>query len=259
MSGLTNSRLARLGITSAITSAMMIAGAFAQAQEEEDKGPWSGKAALGYLQASGNADNLNVNAALDLGYTWEKWTHSLAAAAIGAKANDVSSAERYTLDLKTQRDFSEFDYIYGLVAYQKDRFAGVAEQFSQTVGYGRRLINTDTHVLNIEAGVGFRQLTFADTINPDGTVTPGEDDSSAIVRLGGDYRWNFSETAHFDQTLSTEIGSDNTYTESVSSVTAKLLGAMDLVVSYTLINNSDAPAGTTSTDRFTAISLQYAW
>jgi hypothetical protein len=42
-------------------------------------------------------------------------------------------------------------------------------------------------------------------------------------------------------------------------VTAKLLGAMDLVVSYTLINNSDAPAGTTSTDRFTAISLQYAW
>ncbi|MFK7887879.1 MAG: YdiY family protein [Gammaproteobacteria bacterium] len=255
MNGLTNSRLVRIGATSII----LMAGAFAQAQDEEDKGPWSGKAGLGYLQASGNADNLTVNASVDLAYNWEQWTHSLAALAIGASANDVSSAERYTLDLKTQRDFSEFDYLYGLIAYQKDRFAGVAEQLSETVGYGRRLINTDVHVLNVEAGVGFRQLTFADTIDENGLFVRGEDESSAIVRLGGDYLWNFSDTANFTQSLAILAGSDNTSTESISAVTAKLLGAMDLVVSFTVNHNTDAPVGTTSTDRFTAISLQYAW
>lgn len=243
----------------ALTVVGVCAGAvLAHAAEEEELG-WSGAATLGYLAASGNADNLNVNGALDLAYDQTNWRHTLGLNAIGAEADGVSSAERYTLALKTQRTFSEHNYAFGLLAGVKDRFAGVAEQFSQTVGLGRRFIDTETQVLNFEAGLGFRQLTFADTIDENGVVVPGEEDSSAIARVGGDYRWNFSETAHFDQTLAMEIGSDNTNTIAVSSVTAKLLGAMNLVVSLTINNNSDAPVGTTSTDRFTAISLEYAW
>lgn len=231
-----------------VLGALLCACSVAQADDEKKEG-WSGNAGLGYLSASGNADNLNVNALGELYYDWEHWHHSLKALAVGASAGGVSSAERYTMDLKTQRDFSEFDYLFGLIAYQKDRFAGVREQLSETVGYGRRLINTDVHILNAEVGVGFRQIDFQD----------GTDDSGAIIRLGGNYRWNFSDTAHFDQSLAIEAGSDNTSTESISAVTAKLLGAMDLVVSFTVKNNSDVPLGTTSTDRFTAISLQYAW
>ncbi|MEO1573883.1 MAG: DUF481 domain-containing protein [Pseudomonadota bacterium] len=242
----------------AVTGLVLGAGA-AFAEDEKQLG-WSGNAALGYLSASGNADNLNVNGNLGLAYNQEFWTHTLNLAAIGAKADGIGSAERYTFGLKTQRDFTEFNYAFGRLDYVKDRFAGVAEQFSQTVGVGRRFINTDTHILNGEVGVGFRQLTFADTVDANGVITAvGEDESSAIVRVGGDYRWNFSETAHFDQTLAMEIGSDNTNTIAVSAVTAKLFGAMNLVVSLTINNNSDAPAGTTSTDRFTAISLEYAW
>lgn len=241
----------------AVTGLVLGAGA-AFAEDEKELG-WSGNAALGYLSASGNADNLNVNGNFGLAYTQEYWTHTLNLAAIGAKADGVGSAERYTFGAKTQRDFTEFNYAFGRLDYVKDRFAGVAEQFSQTVGLGRRFINTDTHILNGEAGIGFRQLTFADSRDDNGVLQPGADESSAIARLGGDYRWNFSETAHFDQTLAMEIGSDNTNTIAVSSVTAKLLGAMNLVVSLTINNNSDAPAGTTSTDRFTAISLEYAW
>ncbi|MFK8017362.1 MAG: YdiY family protein [Gammaproteobacteria bacterium] len=239
------------------------------AAAEEKKEGWSGAAGLGYLSASGNADNTNINASGELYYDWEQWHHSAKALAIGAQADGDSSAERYTLELKTQRDFTDTDYIYGLIAAQNDRFAGVRQQVSETIGYGRRLINTDVHVLNVEAGIGFRQLEFADTIDPDDvTITPnilpgstvgGEKESSAIVRLGGNYRWNFSETAHFDQSLAIEAGSDNTSTESISAVTAKLLGAMDLVFSFTVKNNSDVPIGTTSTDRFTAISLNYSW
>ena len=235
----------------------------AAAQEEEKKEGWSGNVTFGYLEASGNADNLNINAGAEVYYDWEYWHHSLKATAFGAQANDEGSAERYTLELKTQRDLGEHDYLFGLIAAENDRFAGVRQQISETVGYGRRLINTDIHILNVEAGVGFRQIEFADTIDTTDPLNPfvvdGEDENDVIIRLGGDYRWNFSDTAHFTQTLAIEIGSENTSSESISAVTANLLGALDLVVSFTIKNNSEVPPDNTSTDRYTAVSLNYAF
>jgi putative salt-induced outer membrane protein len=49
----------------------------------------------------------------------------------------------------------------------------------------------------------------------------------------------------------------NTYLESVSAVTARLVGQLALVASYTVKNNSDVPVGTENTDTFSAIALEY--
>jgi len=73
------------------------------------------------------------------------------------------------------------------------------------------------------------------------------------------YKWQFSETSEFGQTLRVEVGSDNTFSESVTSITARLIGAFNLVASYTIRNNSDVPVGTEKTDTRTAISLEYAF
>lgn len=240
--------------------ALIVLGAWqATSVAAADKEGWSGTAGLGYLAASGNSDSSNVNANIDLGYNWQKWHHSVAAAAIGAEADGNSSAERYTLDLKSKRDFNKFDYLFGLIAFQKDRFGGVEQQLSEAIGYGRRLINNDTHVLNLEAGAGFRQLEFQDSVDALGNVIDGGSESGAIIRLGGDYLWNFSDTAKFTQKLVIEAGSDNTSTEATSAVSAKLREALSLVLSLTVKNNSDVPAGSTSTDKFTAVTLSYSW
>ena len=76
---------------------------------------------------------------------------------------------------------------------------------------------------------------------------------------GMDYKWQFSETAAFEQTFVLEAGEDNTFLESKSSVSATLVGALSLVASYTVRNNSDVPAGTEKTDTQTAISLEYGF
>jgi len=219
------------------------------AQAAEKQLGWNGKAGLGYLSASGNADNFNLNALLNVGYNTQLWEHSLKTLAIGASADGQSSAERYTLDLKSLREVTERDYLFGLLSYQKDRFSGVEQQTSGTVGYGRRIFKTDVHELNVEAGLGYRQIDFAD----------GTDDSGAIARLGGNYLWKFSDNAQFEQQLAIEAGSDNTSTESISSVSATLVENLKLALSLTFKNNSDVPAGNTNTDRFTAISLEYGW
>ena len=79
------------------------------------------------------------------------------------------------------------------------------------------------------------------------------------MRGGLDYLLHISETSEFEQKLLTEIGSENTYTESVTALRAKVVGNLALVLSYTIKNNSDVPPGIEKTDTFTAISLEYAF
>mgnify|MGYP001817612450 FL=1 len=73
------------------------------------------------------------------------------------------------------------------------------------------------------------------------------------------YKWLFSETAEFRQDLTAEGGEENTYIESVTAVSAKLLGDLALVASYTIKHNTDVPALTEKTDTYTALSLEYAF
>ena len=120
---------------------------------------------------------------------------------------------------------------------------------SESIGYGRRIIDTPAHLLSAEIGAGYRNADLSDNTS----------ESGVIGRLGLDYKWTFSETSNFEQNISVESGSDNTYTESVSAVRAKLLGDFAIVLSYTVRHNTDVPPGNEKTDKFTAISLELAF
>lgn len=215
----------------------------------EPESPWTGKATLGYLATSGNTKNSTLNTGFEVIYTAEKWVHQFGAAAINAAENNVTTAEAFDVGWKSERKLTDHDFLFGRLAWRKDRFGGYETQFSQTVGYGRRLINSDKHKLNAEIGAGARQSTAQD----------GTDLSETIARGGLDYKWQFSETANFSQTVTVESGSDNTYLESVSAISAKLLGDLALVANYTIKNNSDVPVGIKKTDTYTAVSLEYTF
>lgn len=223
-------------------------GAMAQ-DGEEDTGPWSGRAALGYLATSGNSDNANLNAAFSLGYDLERWHHSLDAAAIGATTNNLTTAEAYGLGYKAKYDFSEFNYVFGLIDWNKDKFSGYDQQITEAIGYGRRVINNDRHILNLEIGAGSKQSDLRD----------GTSLSEAVLRGGMDYALQISETAEFTQGFVVEAGDKNTYLESVSALRARILANIALVASYTIKQNSDVPIGSEKTDTFSALSLEYAF
>jgi len=215
----------------------------------QDSGPWSAKAGLGYLATSGNSETTNVSATVDVGYDLERWHHTLGFLAIGAETEGTSTAERYALAYKAKWDIHEWDYAFGSFDYDKDKFSGVDQSNSLAAGYGRRFINNDVQKLNGEIGIGYRQQDYID----------GTDDSSAILKVGGDYLYNISDTSAFTQTLSVEIGGDNTSTQAVTGINAKLREALALVLSFTIKNNSDVPAGLDKSDTFTAINLEYTF
>jgi putative salt-induced outer membrane protein len=125
------------------------------AQEaEEPESPWSGKATLGYLATSGNTETSTLNTGLEVGYTTGKWLHEFTAAAVKASESDTTTAESYDAGWKSERKITDHDYLFGRLDWRKTRFGAFDTQFSQTVGYGRRLIDTDKHSLNAELGAG---------------------------------------------------------------------------------------------------------
>jgi putative salt-induced outer membrane protein len=231
-----------------VTVLLLAAPVFA-AEEEEAPGPWAGKATLGYLSTSGNTNSSSLNAAFEVSYTRNDWQHRLTAHAINTTEDDATTAEAYEAGWKSERNFSEANYLFGQLDWRKDRFSGYDKQFSQTVGYGRRLINTEAHQLNIEIGAGARQSDLAD----------GSAQNETIIRGGADYTWQLSETAKFFQGVTVESGNENTYLESVTKLSASLVGNLALVASYTVKNNSDVPPATENTDTFTALSLEYTF
>ncbi|MCC5868493.1 MAG: DUF481 domain-containing protein [Gammaproteobacteria bacterium] len=215
--------------------------------DDEDASPWSGLARLGYLSTSGNTDTDNVNGRFELRYLTGRWKHSGFAAAIGAREEDRTTAEAYELGARTTYDFNEFDYVFARANWRKDKFSGYDQQISESLGYGRRLINTQRQHLNVEIGAGARQAKLRD----------GESQNEAILRFGSDYEFRFNDVAAFNFDLSVESGSDNTFTEAVAAVRTQLLGRLGLVVSYTVRNNSSVPVGTSRTDTYSALSLEY--
>ena len=232
-----------------LTSVLLLTPLASIAQDAEETSPWAGKASLGYLATSGNTENSTLNTAVEVSYSSGNWVHAARAFALSASENKITSAEAYELGWKSERKLTENDFLFGRVQWRKDLFGAYATQFSQTVGYGRRLINTDVHKLNAEIGVGARQSELQDTTKENETVYTG----------GLYYAWQFSETAQFRQELKAESGSENTYSESVTAISAKLLGDLALVASYTIKHNSDVPALTEKSDRYTALSLEYAF
>jgi putative salt-induced outer membrane protein len=231
-----------------VVSAMLIvAPVLAAENEEEEKDPLEGNIKFGFLATSGNTETATLNTGAEATYTLERWTHKATGAAIYSEDTDVTTAEAYEASWASSWDLTEKDFLFGRLSWRKDRFGGFDTQFSQTLGYGRKILTGEVHTLTAGVGAGARQSEDQFGVSSEEAIFTGD-----VV-----YKWKFSETAEFDQTLAFEAGEDNTFSESVTSVSTTLIGAFRLVASYTIRHNSDVPVGTEKKDTRTAISLQY--
>lgn len=219
------------------------------AEEEELEDGWSGNATLGYLATSGNTENSNLNFGLEVNYVTDSWVHTFTGAAINATESGTTTAEAYQAGWKSEWQLSDLDYLFGRLSWREDRFSAYERQFSQTLGYGRRLVDLDRHKLNAEVGIGARQSDLID----------GTSESETILRAAADYTWILSDTAEFTQDIAIEAGDTNTYVESITALKAQLIGRLALVASYTIRHNTEVVPGTEKTDTFSALSLEYGF
>jgi putative salt-induced outer membrane protein len=222
--------------------------ALAQAGGGQQEGI-SGKASLGYLATSGNTDSTNASGAFQLQWVKEAWSHEFDLAAITASNQGVTTSESYAASYDARRDFGERSYLVATLDWEQDHFSSYDSRTSESVGYGRKVVDTERHALAAEFGLGARQLDRVDGLQED----------EAILRLALDYGWTISETTGFSQKLTVESGDSNTNLVAVSELRARLFGDVALVLSYRIKHNNDVLPGIEKTDRFTAISLEYAF
>ena len=218
--------------------------------------PWSGELNAGYVATSGNSDSRTTNGKVELVYTGAVWRNTLAATAIqSSQTSQVTgveeiSAERYAVGDKADFNFTARDYAFLALEFEKDLVGPVRERTSETVGYGRKVLTGPEHLLELEIGGGARQTEEQFT---------GIKASDAIGRGRFAYRWNFTETSHFGETIKAESGKSNTFVESVTELKLSLVGKLFAVVSYTLRQNSDVPVGAKKTDTITTFSLGWSF
>jgi putative salt-induced outer membrane protein len=226
-----------------------------ESEAEAIPSPWSGEIALGYISSDGNTDTTSAAGRVKVGYATGNWENELEVRAFGSSDELGTTAESYQANFQSLRNLNERHYLYGNLEWKKNRFSGFKEQTFETLGYGYRILIGEVVQWNVETGAGLSQQEKFITKDPDVL----EDEDGALYTVGSDLNWNISETSSFEQILSANISSDNTYWESVSRLKVDVVGDLKLAIGYTVQGNTDVEPGVEKTDRYTAITLDYAW
>lgn len=236
--------------------------------EDKEASPWKSSAELGYIKTSGNSNAETVKAVFDLSYEIEKWLHKGHAEALSSKSETtdnsvvppVTREERTTAKWlasgQSDYKFSEFEYIYGLLSYEDDRFSGFKYQAKVGVGYGRRVIHTEAHELKLEIGPGYRAFKYEPVVPP-ATVPTDEDET--LLRVNASYTWLISKTSKFTEDLTGEFGEDQDEVKSVTALMANVNSTLAMKLSYTVKRLDVVPVGNENTDKEAAVTLVFTF
>jgi len=250
-------------LTTALLTAAFSTSAFAQSTK-----PWEVEVELGAIATSGNTETTSINAKLDARQHLERFNNEYILTAL-YKKDDVTqddgskvsekTAEKFFASAKSAYQLSVEDksYVFGFVSHTHDQFGAYRDYSTLALGYGDWLYNTDTFRWFAEAGPGY--FRGEKVIEPDVAGDPliFETQSGALLRLATQIEWNLSATAVFKQTLSVEAGSDNTRSQSETSLAAAINHTMQMKVALAVANDSKVDEDKKPTDITTSITLVY--
>lgn len=217
---------------------------------ESSAGGWKGEGELGFISTSGNTDSRNLNTSLSLTYEAGRWKHAFSLVTLQAEADGIESANSIVFKERSEYSLDEQSYGFGQARHEQDEFSGYDYQASIAFGLGSRFIDSDKHLLDASAGLGYRQLKDNMT---------RETESGPIITGDLIYEYHISETATFIEILLLEIGEDNTFTQSETALRTRINSSLSAKFSYLVKHNSDVPAGSDKKDSTIAVSLVYGF
>ena len=211
---------------------------------------WSGSVGLGAVVTSGNTEATNLSGDAVAKLTRENWRHKFEAAALLAEDSGGKTAERYLLGYKVDYKLDTRSYLFTALRAEFDKFSGFDEQLSATAGYGYRVLDTASDIMDLEIGAGVRQNKFDN----------GNTESEGVGRAALDYIHRFSgSNAEFRQGILVLAGENNTSVDSVSAIRANLISSIAMEAALKIKYNSDPIDGKEETDSITSLSLVYGF
>ena len=234
---------------------------------DEQKRPWDIEVDLGAIATSGNTETTSVQVKLDAKQNLEKWENQYILSSL-FKEDEVTQDDGTTTKEKTAEKYFgsakfayligvEKAYLFGFGSHTRDNFGAYRSYTTIALGYGDWLYSSSRLNWFIEAGPGYfegeKVIENDDPALPD-TLT---DESGAMLRAATALEWKITNTAEFKQTISVEAGSDNTRTQSETSLSASITEAMKMKVGFAVANDTDVAPGKEKTDTTTFVNLVY--
>ncbi len=250
--------------------ALLVAACAATNAVAEEKKTWEANAELGAIITSGNTETTTFKGALTVKHNLEMWNNEYKLSGLykedeveqndGSKTTERTN-EKYFGSAQGNYKLNEKNahlFVYG--SYLSDYFGAYREEAVASAGYGLRLIDNETMVLNAEIGPGYKYFKYPNDsteVGDNGELLAGEWEGEVIALAKADYTWQISEGAKFTQLLAVEYGDTNTKTRSESALLTKINGSLQMKVGFNVTHNTDVAEDKDNTDTETALTLVY--
>ncbi|MFK7864852.1 MAG: YdiY family protein [Pseudohongiellaceae bacterium] len=200
---------------------------------------------LGAITTTGNTEDESLKVKGRVELVKDNWDYVWSVDAFRSSRQDQLTAQRFYTVGSADYQISEVSFIEGRLAYEDDRFSGYDSQTDASVNYGRTLLtDKDNMILTYTAGIGARR-----------SESDAEDFDEVIFRLAGDYKWDISESAMFNQILSAEAGNETSIYRWESSIETNILENLSLKFTFNVKHQTEVPVGRENTDTATSVTL----
>ena len=207
---------------------------------------WSGEGELGVAYTTGNTKDFGVSATIGLTKDGLQFRHKLRGLVDRQKTNGVLTRDRSLADYELNYKFNERLYAYGLGGWERNRFAGYSRRFSESVGAGYSVFDSDDLRLDVTAGPALQQTRYID----------GRRENEATARAGAELAWAIRDDLKLSETAAVFFGSQWT---STTALTFAINDALSSRASFDIIHENDPPFGRRATDTATRLSLVYGF
>lgn len=193
---------------------------------------WKGSFEGGSSVIKGNTNQESTYGKASVKYKKEKYSNLFKTRLENAKSNKVRIKERYDLNNNLRYSYTKKNFSLLETEYIDDRYGGYDYRISESVGYGRKIIEDEDMQLLIQMSAGSRQIKF----------TNGDKERSWLVRFGGDLNWEIENDVEFKQHLDISFDKDTEIIRSDTSVKitmSPLSESLYLAISYFLERKSN--------------------
>jgi putative salt-induced outer membrane protein len=195
--------------------------------------------ALGFSQASGNANALTTNVSNKLKYTMAGWTVQQDLSFFYGEANEKVNTNFWNGGLRGERAVVPRVGVFIASRYDRNLLQGVSNRFQQGFGVNVSAVDTKTHKLNVALGGSF----FSQQLTPGSVAKVSR--AFPAARAAFDYRHRFTAAAYVQQSAEylPAIGDTATsyFVNTESAVVAPISKNVGLKVGYVIRYNSEPP------------------
>ncbi|MFT6094244.1 MAG: putative salt-induced outer membrane protein [Pseudohongiellaceae bacterium] len=225
---------------SSILAALLSTQSFAQRENGLNS-----KLELGIIQTTGNTEDESFKVKGGVELIKDAWDYAWSVDAFRSSRQNQLTAQRFYTIGSADYQLSEVSFVEGRLAYEDDRFSGYDSQTDASINYGRSLLtDTDNMNLSVTTGIGARR-----------SLSEEDNFDEVILRLAGDYKWDVSENALFNQLLSVEAGDETSIYRLESSIETNILENLSLKFTFNVKHQSEVPIGREKTDTATSVTL----